>query len=94
MNNGMASAMVILCGRYIGGGEEEAYIRSISCQTEPTVVTMPANQYTFLQNRHFCIFSPEFDRKLRQFPERKVQEVFNVCCSPGHDVAGIEGGAI
>ena len=94
MNNGMARAMVILCGRYIGGGEEEAYIRSISCQTEPTVVTMPANQIFFSSKSAFLHFLPVSSLTLLQFSERKVQEVFNVCCSPEHDVAGIEGGAI
>ena len=31
VDNGMASAMVILCGRYIGGGEEEPSQQLLPC---------------------------------------------------------------
>ena len=94
MNNGLPGAMVMCVVVGVVGGEEEAFIRSVSCQTSqqllPSLPPSLPTKYLFSssaksQFRRLALDLP--------FPERKVEEVSNVCGSPGHDVTGIEGGA-
>ena len=61
-------------------GEEEAFIRSVSCQTSQQL--LPCLPNIFFSSAKSAFFPGNVrSRILRQFPEGKVQEVTNVCGS-------------
>ena len=82
-----------VCGWWSSRWGRGSFYQISLLSNQPTVVTLPAS----LPTKYF--FSSSAKSQFRRlaldlpFPERKVEEVSNVCGSPGHDVTGIEGGA-
>ena len=82
-----------VCGRW-RGVEGKRKLLSDRSPVKRANSCYPACQISFFSSAKSAFFPGNVrSRILRQFPEGTVQEVSNVCGSPGHDETGIEGGA-